>query len=236
MKLTLIALALASLSATFTFASEPAPPAQAADTSKSPVTTVIAPPATDPDKEIARLIEYKADIEKGKEAYKGCRGCHKADASGKPEAGFPQLAGQHVSVLIKQMVDVRAGRRDSPKMHPFIEGDVVATEEVADIAAYLNSLPIPANVQGDGSALALGKKLYKRDCQTCHGKTGDGNAKEFIPRIAGQHYPYLLKQTQESRDHGRRNSNAKMVKVLKPYSDADIAAVSDHMSRLPVKR
>jgi cytochrome c553 len=189
-----------------------------------------------PDTEIARLIKYKADAAKGEEAYKICRGCHKADASGKPEAGYPQLAGQHNSVLIKQMVDVRAGRRASPKMHPFIEGDVVATEEVADIAAYLNSLPIPVNVQGDGDMLEHGEKLYKRQCASCHGKNGEGNAKKFIPRVAGQHYLYLYRQTLESRDHGRNNSNAKMVKLLQPYSEADIHAVSDYMSRLPVKR
>lgn len=192
--------------------------------------------SVNPDAEIARLIKHQADTEKGQEAYKVCRGCHKADASGKPEAGYPQLAGQHRSVLIKQMVDVRAGRRASPKMHPFIEGDVVATEEVADIAAYLNSLPIPANVQGDGDMLEHGEKLYKRQCASCHGKNGEGDAKKFIPRVAGQHYLYLYRQTLESRDHGRNNSNAKMVKLLQPYSEADIHAVSDYMSRLPIKR
>ncbi len=232
MKLTMIHLALACLVAAPAIAAEPkAEPAPA-----SAVPTVKPAFTANPDQEIARLIKYKADVEKGKEAYKVCRGCHKADASGKPEAGYPQLAGQHVSVLIKQMVDVRAGRRSSPKMHPFIEGDVVATEEVADIAAYLNSLPIPENAKGEENMLEHGEKLYKRQCATCHGKGGEGNAGKFIPRVAGQHYLYLYKQTLESRDHGRNNSNPKMVKVLQPYSEADIAAVSDYMSRLPVKR
>jgi cytochrome c553 len=196
------------------------------------------PPAftLNPDAEIARLLKHKADADKGKEAYTICRGCHKADASGKPEAGYPQLAGQHVSVLIKQMVDVRAGRRSSPKMHPFIEGDVVASTEVADIAAYLNGLPIPVNAQGEGDMLEHGENRYKRHCASCHGKNGEGDAGKFIPRVAGQHYLYLYRQTLESRDHGRNNSNAKMVKLLQPYSEADIAAVSDYMSRLPVKR
>jgi len=200
------------------------------------VSTVKPVYTANPDQEIARLLKHKADLAKGQEAYKVCRGCHKPDASGKPEAGYPQLAGQHVSVLIKQMIDVRAGRRSSPKMHPFIEGDVVATEEVADIAAYLNSLPIPENAKGEGTMLEHGEKRYTRQCATCHGKGGEGNAAKFIPRVAGQHYLYLYKQTLESRDHGRNNSNEKMVKLLQPYSEADIAAVSDYMARLPVKR
>ena len=32
---------------------------------------------------------------------------------------FPQLAGQHTTVLIKQMADIRAGERDNPTMYPF---------------------------------------------------------------------------------------------------------------------
>lgn len=230
MKFALIPFALACMTITPASADDaPAAPQSPANPHKIALTA-------NPDAEIARLIKHKADAAKGEEAYKICRGCHKADASGKPEAGYPQLAGQHNSVLIKQMVDVRAGRRASPKMHPFIEGDVVATEEVADIAAYLNSLPIPANAQGDGDMLEHGEKLYKRQCTSCHGKNGEGDAKKFVPRVAGQHYLYLYRQTLESRDHGRNNSNAQMVKRLQPFSEADIHAVSDYMSRLPVKR
>lgn len=185
------------------------------------------------DPELARLLHRQGDPVKGKVSYEICRGCHKADASGKPEAGYPQLAGQHASVLIKQMVDVRAGRRDSPKMHPFIDHDVVASDEIADIAAYLQNLEVPAsNGKGDGTLLELGKHLYQRDCASCHGAHGEGNGAKFYPRVAGQHYQYLYRETLESRDKGRRNSNPEMVRVLKEYVDSDIAAVSDYMSRL----
>jgi cytochrome c553 len=185
------------------------------------------------DPELSRLLAVPGDPVKGKVSYEICRGCHKADGSGKSSADYPQLAGQHPSVLIKQMVDVRAGRRDSPKMHPFIEHDVVASNELADIAAYLHALPVPAsNGKGDGKLLELGKHLYDRDCAECHGQHGEGKGEKFYPRVAGQHYSYLYRETQESRDKGRRNSNPEMVKVLKEYVDSDIAAVSDYMSRL----
>lgn len=185
------------------------------------------------DPELSRLLAVQGDLAKGKVSYEICRGCHKADGSGKSSAEYPQLAGQHPSVLIKQMVDVRAGRRDSPKMHPFIEHDVVASNELADIAAYLHSLPVPAtNGKGDGKLLELGKHLYARDCAECHGPQGEGKGEKFYPRVAGQHYSYLYRETLESRDKGRRNSNPEMVKVLKEYVDSDIAAVSDYMSRL----
>ncbi|MCU0841749.1 MAG: c-type cytochrome [Thiobacillaceae bacterium] len=187
------------------------------------------------DPEMVRLLKIQGDVAKGKVAYEICRGCHKADASGRDNAAYPQLAGQHATVLIKQMVDVRAGRRDSHKMLPFIEKDVVTGDEIAHIAAYLRGLPVPTtNGKGDGKRLELGQHLYDRDCASCHGKQGEGNGEKFYPMVAGQHYTYLYRETLESRDKGRRNSNPEMVKVLKHYVDSDIAAVSDYMSRLTV--
>jgi cytochrome c553 len=120
-------------------------------------------------------------------------------------------------------------------MHPFIEKEAISNEELADVAAYLYALPVPAsNGKGAGKQLDLGKHLYDRDCASCHGKNGEGDGAKFYPRVAGQHYAYLLRETKESRDKGRRNSNPAMVKVVKDYVDSDIEAVSDYMSRLTV--
>jgi cytochrome c553 len=186
-----------------------------------------------PDAEMARILAIKGDVEKGKDAYDICRGCHRPDASGKAEAGYPQLAGQHPQVIIKQMADVRAGRRDSHKMLDFIVEEVVPAEQIAHIAAYLHSLPVPAtNGRGDGRMLDLGRHLYERDCAACHGKHGEGIGEKFYPRVAGQHYNYLYRESKESRDKGRRNSNAEMVRLIRHYTDDDLKAVSDYMSRL----
>jgi cytochrome c553 len=218
----LIAASLAGLfSLASAWAAEP-PAASAKNTLSNP-----------PETELARSLASKGDAASGKLAYKGCIGCHRADASGRVEAFYPQLAGQHPEVLIKQVLDVRAGRRDSPKMHPFIEKDAISNEELADIAAYLRGLPVPgSNSKGKGKQLDLGKHLYDRDCASCHGKNGEGDGSRFYPRVAGQHYPYLRRETLESRDKGRRNANPEMIRVLKHYVESDVDAVSDYMSRL----
>lgn len=214
MKWTVIALALTGMAGLH---------AQAA----APLATV------QPDAEMARVLAIKGDTEKGKDAYDICRGCHKADASGKAEAGYPQLAGQHPQVIIKQMLDVRAGRRSSPTMHPFISGEVIPADDIAHIAAYLYQLPVPtSNGKGKGKLLELGRHLYDRDCAECHGKNGEGDGAKFYPRVAGQHYAYLYRESRESRDKGRRNSNPDMVRVIRHYTNDDLRAVSDYMSRL----
>ncbi len=186
-----------------------------------------------PDQDMNRALSHQADAKKGEAAYKICKGCHKADGSGQADADYPQLAGQHASVIIKQMMDIRAGRRDNPRMYPFSGDWIVSAEEIADIAAYLNQLPTPAtNGKGNGYNLARGKALYDKDCASCHGKAGEGDARKFYPAVIGQHFSYLKRETRESRDQGRRNASLEMVKVLKNYSDADVEAVSDYMSRL----
>ncbi|MDO8890816.1 MAG: c-type cytochrome [Sulfurimicrobium sp.] len=188
--------------------------------------------------EEAQMLKMKGDVAQGKIAYQGCQGCHKPDASGLPDGTYPQLAGQHTTVLIKQMSDVREGRRDNPKMFPFAGKHVVDTQEVADIAAYLNSLPLPGhNDKGPGSDLVRGKMLYERDCVSCHGEHGEGNAEKFYPVTNGQHYRYMVRQIVTIRDGSRRNAYPKMVKVVKNYSVSDIGAVADYMSRmeLPAK-
>ena len=186
------------------------------------------------DASLRAQLMRKGDAEKGQKAYVMCRGCHKPDASGRPDAGYPQLAGQHASVLVKQMMDQRAGRSDNPKMHPFIEESAVAEDDVADVAAYLSNLPTSTNNRkGDGSKLGRGKNLYKHDCASCHGAAGEGDSNKLLPNVASQHFPYLLRETMDIHDKVRRNANADMVKVLQPYTDADIEAVCDFMSRIP---
>lgn len=183
--------------------------------------------------EEAEVLKLKGDAERGRAAYRVCQGCHKPNGAGLPDGTYPQLAGQHATVLIKQMTDVRDGRRENPKMFPFVGKHIVETQEIADVAIYLQNMKIPHdNGKGPGTALARGKELYKNDCQVCHGENGEGNEKKFYPVLAGQHYKYLLRQIRNIRDGKRRNANPKMVKVVQGYSDADAEAVVDYMSRL----
>ncbi|MFD2113816.1 c-type cytochrome [Thiorhodococcus fuscus] len=181
-------------------------------------------------------LRAKGDAARGKAAFIVCEGCHGSQALG-DEAGFyPRLAGQHASVLIKQLTDVREGRRDNPKMYPFASQHVITTQEVADIAAYLHSLPVPeSHGQGPGVDLDRAASLYRKDCRVCHKTHGEGDAEQFYPRLNGQHYQYLLRQALDIRDGVRRNANPDMVEAIKPYSDDEIEQVIDYISRMPVE-
>lgn len=183
--------------------------------------------------EKVEALQRQGDAARGREAYQVCRGCHGADAAGRPDGSYPRLAGQHATVLIKQLADIREGRRDNPKMYPFASKHVLDVQGIADVASYLADLPVPAvNGQGTGTGLEQGRKLYEKDCASCHGGRGEGDARHFYPALAGQHYRFLLRELHDIRDGKRRNANPEMVKVVKPYTDVGMEAVSDYLSRL----
>ena len=155
-------------------------------------------------------LKLKGDAGRGEEAFQICQGCHRREATGSPSGAYPRLAGQHVSVLIEQIADIRSGKRQNPKMLPFADEHELTTQEIADIAAYLHALPIQPNEagKGPGRALARGNELYLKDCSTCHGGKGEGSAEKFFPLIAGQNYKYLLREAGFIRDGKRGNALA----------------------------
>lgn len=182
--------------------------------------------------EKVEALDLEGDVESGEAAYEVCSACHLPSGAGRPDGTFPQLAGQHTTVLIKQIADIRAGRRDNPIMYPFAT-TLIDPQELADVSAYIQSLPIPAgNGKGPGTDLATGETLYKRDCVQCHGDQGEGNAEKFYPVLAGQHYEYMLRQIRDIASLRRRNANPDMVKLVKGYKDEELQAVVDYMSRL----
>ncbi len=181
-------------------------------------------------------LKLTGNLENGEEAYEVCGACHLPSGAGRPDGTFPQLAGQHSTVLIKQMADIRAGLRDNPTMYPFA-ATLIDPQELADVAAYIQSLCIP-NAHGQYEdadkmiQVALGRDLYQKQCQECHGANGEGDKEKFYPVIAGQHYKYLLRQMTEIRDGKRRNANPDMVKVIKPYTDQQLVAISAYQASL----
>lgn len=187
-----------------------------------------------PEKQLA--LSLSGDRVRGEVAFEICRGCHRVGALGRPDGSYPRLAGQHRTVLIKQIVDVRAGLRENAKMLPFADSHAITPQDIADISVYLEGLPVPADQgQGAGHDLVRGKALYEKDCTRCHGEDGEGSSSNYYPRVSGQHYRYLYREGIAIRDGQRRNANPKMADAVRSYSDGEMAAVTDYMSRLPVR-
>jgi cytochrome c553 len=177
-------------------------------------------------------LEHEGNAERGRDAYTSCAVCHMKDGSGHSDGTFPRLAGQHASVIIKQLIDIREGRRANPLMLPYARR-LSGSQEIADLARYVSLLPgSPDNGKGTGEDLPLGAELYGRDCASCHGVNGEGDAARFIPALARQHYGYMLRQIRDIGAGRRGNAHPEMVSLTAGYSDAELMALVDYASRI----
>ena len=188
--------------------------------------------------ETTKAMQLKPNLENGKKTYELCATCHNANGWGKEDGSFPVIAGQHRSVIIKQLADIRARNRENPTMFPFSGDDVLGGPQgIEDVAEYIAQLPVnPLPAKGDGKHVEQGKKIFEEKCAVCHGKEGEGNAEGFFPRIQGQHYAYVKRQLQWMRDGRRKNANPTMLAIIKEMDDDTFGAIADYVSRIPVKK
>lgn len=185
--------------------------------------------------ELQQALRLTPDVTNGKQIYTLCATCHYRNGWGKPDGSFPVIAGQHRQVLIKQMADIRSGKRKNPTMFPFTDAATIGgVQAIADVTAYIANLPPePSPGLGPGKLLGKGKSLYEKRCARCHGRQGAGNAEHFYPRLRGQHYAYLLRELRWIKSGFRHNSDPAMRAQLMELDDQDLVLLADYISRLP---
>jgi cytochrome c553 len=181
-------------------------------------------------------VELEPDLRHGAELFTVCAACHAADGLGTRDGSVPAIAGQHVSVLVKQLVDFRHDRRWDERMQNFAsQHHLGGPQELLDVAAYAESLPRwPPLERGvsDDAALQRGKVVYHRYCGSCHGPLGMGELRRIRPRLAGQHYQYLLRELEESAAGLRPGMDPEHVRLIGALSAAERSSVADYLARL----
>jgi len=164
-------------------------------------------------------LDFIPDIENGRTTYGVCARCHLPEAWGNADGTFPQLAGQHVNVLMKQLLDIRSGTRHSSLMFPFVQQRTVGGyQELSNVVAYISTLPMnPNHSKGPWykgrKQYKQGKEIYRENCAACHGDNGEGNNALSHPRLQGQHFQYMSQQLAKIKS-GQRVTHPGMLAVI----------------------
>ncbi|HET7757428.1 MAG TPA: c-type cytochrome [Steroidobacteraceae bacterium] len=188
----------------------------------------------------ARVEAATPDPQHGRILYlKRCAGCHRPRAWGDGPREIPALAGQPERYLIAQLARFASGERLGSAMHgPAMPeavqpGDVDRPQALRDLAAYLASIERnPHPEYGDGRALAAGARAYGQGCPVCHGEAGAGNDRGPTPRLAGQHFHYLLSRLRDFETVHGAHGEAATAAAAAPPAVPERQAIADYLARL----
>lgn len=184
------------------------------------------------------------DLDNGKLLFETCTACHGASGEGNMALNAPGIAGQSQSYLKRQLWEFKNGQRgnhegDTPgaQMRP-MAAILADSQAVADVSAYIASLPAtvpPATVEGNAEN---GKKLYISKCGACHGGDAWGNEALYTPRLTMLGDAYIVRQVSnfqegmrgvdEKAEYGKQM--AVMAKTVTAEELNDIAAFVNELA------
>jgi len=198
--------------------------------------TVVNATTVEKEEKLISMLTDIPNIEEGQKIFTICSKCHGIEGWGSSNGDFPQLAGQHQSVILKQLHDIRLGKRDNAIMLPVIlELTSQGEQAIINVAAYIETLkmdPDPEVGEADDEMLKIAKIIYTEKCTSCHGSNGEGLAEKYYPLLQGQNYTYLLRQLKHIKSGKRKNANREMQKVISQMSLSELDHLADFISRL----
>ena len=177
----------------------------------------------------------KPDLAKGEASFASCTACHGADGNSGTPAN-PKLAQQHPEYLIKQLQELKSGKRANAIMMGMAAG--LSDDDMRNIAFWLASKQAKPGFAKDKQLATLGERIYRGGiqdrqvaaCAGCHAPNGSGIPAQY-PRLAGQHAEYIASSLTAYRD-GVRNNNVQMSQNAAKLNDREIKALAEYISGL----
>ncbi|MDM0000712.1 c-type cytochrome [Variovorax sp. J22P240] len=172
-----------------------------------------------------------AAVGRGATLALNCTMCH--GAQGMSTSNAPNLSGQYPEVVIKQLLDYKAGRRSHTLMETLARN--MSQRDIEDLAAYYAYLPkartAPTTYDESLPALVrVGDPLRNiAPCISCHGGV---DQKLGAPWIEGMPKDYLVEQLKAFKTGARRNDSlGQMRNMSRPMSEQEIAEVAEFYAR-----
>ena len=155
-----------------------------------------------------------------------CAACH-GPGGRSVVAQFPILAGQTSRYLYLQLRDFQEGRRANELMTPMVAG--LTRDEMREISDYFSKQKPPLQTFKTDTEKARQGKLKADEtlCTMCH--LGGFAGQNEVPRVAGQHYDYILKQLTDFRARTRTNDAGTMTSVANTLNAQDIENLAHYL-------
>ena len=194
--------------------------------------------------------ELEIDLELGEEINEVCAGCHGEYGQGGKQGEYPRLAGLPAEYIIQQLKFFKEEKRKNMPMRPYANDRELPDEEIPSIAAFLSQIQLTSqmpefdenmsayeklliakkvfNIPKVEGNIALGEKIYKTECKSCHGKNGMGKENSNMPQLTGQYTEYMLKQMKHiARSEREHDDDADIFAALK---EEEIKAIMAYLS------
>jgi cytochrome c553 len=171
-----------------------------------------------------------------------CKDCHGLSAQGyRGYFPIPRLAGQQPEYLKNQLQAFIEHRRTNNIM--FNVAHSLSPSMLAALAATFHALNPPPIGGAPQQLVATGRTIFQDGmpdaniaaCAACHGPDATGSGE--IPRLAGQLYPYVIKElTNWGRERGQNPAKPDISAIMSPVAHSlngqQIEAVAAYVSTL----
>jgi cytochrome c553 len=185
-----------------------------------------------------RQLQTRGDAVRGAALATACSNCHGANGVS-ADAAIPNLAGQSVAAIYKQLEDYRSGKRNAVVMGVFVAP--LSQQDVLDLATHFASLrdPFAGAAEAPASVDPAARRLVDTGsplrgiapCAACHGPLG---LTPGAPGLRGQQRAYLEEEMQAFKAGRRHNDiSAQMRSVASQLADDEIPRLAAHYSSFP---
>ena len=169
----------------------------------------------------------QAGMEEGRVKSQVCAACHGIDGNSVIPT-IPSLAGQPRQFITQALFMFREGQRKNEQMAPFV--DKLSNADLNDLAQYFSAQKLtPPTRKPEGDTVARGRAVTeKNNCVACHTPTLVGQ--QHIPRLAGQHKPYLLEQLKAFKASTRADLDGTMTSAAQGLALDELEMVAEYLA------
>lgn len=170
-----------------------------------------------------------AGVEEGRAKSQVCAACHGVDGNSVVPS-IPSLAGQPRQFITQALFMFREGQRKNAPMAPFV--DKLSNADLNDLAQYFSAQKMtpPTRLPSLDTVTRGQAVTVKNNCTACHTATLTGQ--QQIPRLAGQHKPYLLEQLSAFKASTRADLDGTMTSAAQGLAVDELEMLAEYLSTL----